>query len=259
MTKATSWVHLQFVSSNLNRYLIEEARCSAITEGIMYLSTLEDADNYFTALHTFQTMESSSSDGYEVLEYLISCDQANDILQKFDGIPLKYNLTDKQMQEHNALRTLYELEQQHNYKYDFTPDEIIGIKIQLDSKFDAVSIKANDLLISNNPLFTNDIIFSSSSYGVRNETMEVSSDFLQKIVVYPNPTVETVLVELPAINQYQSYSLTNAQGQVLRTDTIAANTMALTIRMTDCAQGVYALTLHARSQKSNVSINIMKQ
>jgi len=56
----------------LEMALIEEARCSAITEGLAYLSSIEDEGDYSAQMHQLQTMEFSPSDAYSVLDYLIA-------------------------------------------------------------------------------------------------------------------------------------------------------------------------------------------
>lgn len=259
MTKATSWVHLQFVSSNLNRYLIEEARCSAITEGLTYLSSIEDEGDYSAQMHQLQTMEFSPSDAYSVLDYLIATGQNADILSKFDLIEQNYDLTEWQAYENSALRDLYVIEAGSNYKYNFSASELNMLENNVDSKFDAVAMKATKLLSMQNPCFTDDPIFGSAATGYRSEQVTTVRSVENQIKVYPNPTVESVIIELPTVGYYNLFTLVDKKGQLMLDGAIPHQSQVFTLSMRHLAAGSYVLTLQGAGTKTVLNTTIVKQ
>jgi hypothetical protein len=243
----------------LEMALIEEARCSAITEGLAYLSSIEDEGDYSAQMHQLQTMEFSPSDAYSVLDYLIAMGQHSDILPKFDLIAQNYTLTEWQANENMALRDLYELEAQSNYEYNFSASELNMLENNVDSKFDAVAMKAAQLLSMQDPSFTNDPIFGSAATGYRSEQLTNSRREEMQIKVYPNPTVESVIVELPTVGHYHRFKLVDQLGQLILDGTIPDQSQVFTIAMGHLAAGSYVLTLQGRETKSGVNTTIVKQ
>jgi hypothetical protein len=243
----------------LEMALIEEARCSAITEGLTYLSSIEDGGDYSVQTHQLQIMEFSPSDAYSALDYLIATGQNSDILAKFDLIAQNYTLTEWQANEHAALRDLYVLEAQSNYTYNFSTSEQGMLENNMDSKFDAVAMKATQLLSMQDPSFTNDPIFGSAATGYRSEQLTTVREEENQIKVYPNPTTDDVIIELPAIDYYVSYSIFNGQGQLIDTGNITDRSVLLTLDFHHLSSGVYNIRLYSSELKIPANLSIIKQ
>jgi len=76
----------------------------------------------------------------------------------------------------------------------------------------------------------------------RNKQQLVTTD----IVVYPNPTIGQLTIEMPILQQQQQLQITDLLGRTVYTEKIAPATSFWTIDLSDYENGIYYVQLHSR-------------
>ena len=79
------------------------------------------------------------------------------------------------------------------------------------------------------------------------------------VSIYPNPTTDDVIIELPAIDYYVSYSIFNGQGQLIDTGNITDRSVLLTLDFHHLSSGVYNIRLYSSELKIPANLSIIKQ